>query len=252
MNIWVCMKQTFDTEEKIRLENGNIVEDQANWIINPYDEYAVEEAVRLREQFGGEVTVVTIGPERVETALRHALAMGADKAVRISGAEGDEYVISKTLAHYLKDKDIDIILTGNQSIDNGAGQVGVRLAEELMLPHVTSVIQLAVESDRVHIERDVEGDVYKIESKLPILITCQQGLNEPRYPSLPNIMKAKKKPIETIRFEELGVLDSTPKTETVSRYLPPKRQACRFIDHQDSNGAAHALVNILFEKTSIF
>lgn len=252
MNIWVCLKQTFDTEEKIRLENGKVVEDQANWIINPYDEYAVEEAVRLREQFGGEVTVVTIGPERTEAALRHALAMGADKAVRIGGVEGDEYVISRTLAQYLKGKDIDIILAGNQSIDNGAGQVGVRLAEELRIPHVTSVIKLTIESNQVQIERDVEGDIYKIEGKLPLLITCQQGLNDPRYPSLPNIMKAKKKPIDTIASEELGGLDRTAKTETVDRYLPPKRQACRFIDKNEPNGAAAALVTILFEKTSIF
>lgn len=252
LNIWVCLKQTFDTEDKIKLENGNIVEDQANWVINPYDEYAVEEAVRLREQFGGEVTVVTIGPKRVESSLRHALAMGADKAVRISGIEGDEYIISQTLTHYLKDKDIDIILTGNQSIDNGAGQVGVRLAEELKIPHVTSVIKLTIESNQVQMERDVEGDVYKIDGKLPLLITCQQGLNDPRYPSLPNIMKAKKKPIDTIHSEEISGLDRTAKTETVGRYLPPKRQACQFIDKNDSNGAANVLVNILFEKTSIF
>lgn len=252
MKIWVCLKQTFDTEEKIRLENGNIVEDQACWILNPYDEYAVEEAVRLREQFGGEVTVVTIGPDRVESTLRHALAMGADQAVVISGVEGDESVISKTLAHFLKDQEIDIILTGNQSIDNGAGQVGVRLAEELNIPHVTSVVKLTIEQNQVQLERDAEGDIYKIEGKLPLLITCQQGLNEPRYPSLPNIMKAKKKPINKIHADQLTGVDRTIKTETVDRYLPPKRQACRFIDNKDLPAAANQLVSTLFEKAAIF
>ncbi|MED4600427.1 electron transfer flavoprotein subunit beta/FixA family protein [Paenibacillus validus] len=252
MKIWVCLKQTFDTEDKIKLDHGNVVEDQANWIMNPYDEYAVEEAVRLRERFGGEVAVVTIGPERAESSLRHALAMGADQGVIISGVEGDEHVISRTLACYFRDKDIDLLLTGNQSIDNGAGQVGVRLAEELRLPHVTSVIQFNIEQGRAELERDVEGDIYKIEGKLPLLVTCQQGLNEPRYPSLPNIMKAKKKPITTIQADQLPGLDRTAKTVTVDRYLPPKRQACRFIDNNDLPHAAGELVDILFEKTSIF
>lgn len=251
MKIWVCLKQTFDTEDKIKLDHGNIVEDQANWIINPYDEYAVEEALRLREQFGGEVTVVTIGPDRVESAVRHALAMGADQGVVIRGVEGDEHVIARTLAHYLKDKEMDLVLTGNQSIDSGAGQVGVRLAEELMIPHVTSVIKLNIERNRAELERDVEGDIYKIEGTLPLLITCQQGLNEPRYPSLPNIMKAKKKTIDTIHAGQLTGLDRTAKTETVDRYLPPRRQACRFIDTSHLPQAAGELVEILVEKTSI-
>jgi electron transfer flavoprotein beta subunit len=252
VNIWVCLKQTFDTEEKIKLENGKVVEDDANWIINPYDEYAVEEALQLREQFGGEVTVITIGPERVETAVRHALAMGADQAVIISGVEGDETVIAGALTGYLKDKQIDLILSGNQSIDNGAGQVGVRLAEALKIPHVTSVVQLTIEQNQVHLERDVEGDIYKIDAKLPLLITCQQGLNNPRYPSLPGIMKAKKKPIDTIHADQINGLDKAAKTETVDRYLPPTRKACQFIDNDDLPHAANQLTNILFNQTNIF
>jgi electron transfer flavoprotein beta subunit len=252
LKIWVCLKQTFDTEEKIRLVDGQVVEDQANWVINPYDEYALEEALKLREQFGGDVIVVSVGPERVETALRHALAMGADQAVIISGVEGDEYVVSKALANYLQDKEIDIILTGNQSVDNGAGQVGVRLAEELKLPHVTSVVKLAVEQEQVQLERDVEGDIYIMEGKLPLLITCQQGLNNPRYPSLPNIMKSKKKPIDTIQAEQLSGLDKEAKTETVDRYLPPQRKACQFVNNGNLPDAANELVSILFDKAIIY
>jgi electron transfer flavoprotein beta subunit len=252
LKIGVCLKQTFDTEDKIQLDNGRIVEDHANWIINPYDEYAVEEAVRLRDEFNGEVTVVTIGPDRAESALRHALAMGADKAVIIGGVEGDESVISRTLAHYFKENEMDLILCGNQSIDNGAGQVGVRLAEELNIPYVTSVLRLTIDSEQVRLERDVEGDIYTIEGKLPMLITCQQGLNNPRYPTLPNIMKAKKKPIDQMTADQFGGSDTTAKTETVDRYLPPKRQACRFIDNSDLSSAANELVNILIEKTGVF
>ncbi|MED4599282.1 electron transfer flavoprotein subunit beta/FixA family protein [Paenibacillus validus] len=252
MNIWVCLKQTFDTEEKIKLVNGQVVEDQANWVINPYDEYAVEEALKLREQFGGDVTVISVGPARVETALRHALAMGADQAVVISGVEGDEYVVSKALAHYLKDKEIDMILTGNQSVDNGAGQVGVRLAEQLKIPYVTSVVKLTVEQNQVQLERDVEGDIYQIEGQLPLLLTCQQGLNNPRYPSLPNIMKSKKKAIHTIPSDAFAGMDQNAKTETVDRYLPPQRKACQFVHEGDSSGSARALVSILFDKAVIY
>ncbi|PZE21088.1 electron transfer flavoprotein subunit beta/FixA family protein [Paenibacillus xerothermodurans] len=251
MNIWVCLKQTFDTEEKIKLDNGRIVEDDVNWVINPYDEYAVEEAVRLREQCGGQVTVVTVGPERVDTALRHALAMGADQAAAIGGVEGDETVIASALACYLKDQPCDLILAGNQSIDNGAGQVGVRVAEHLHIPHVTSVIKLAVEDNAVKLERDVEGDIYHIEARLPLLVTCQQGLNDPRYPSLPNIMKAKKKPIDRIDAAQLSGFAASSKTVTVDRYLPPRREPCRFIDAGDARKTAGQLVSILFAQKSI-
>ncbi|SDK53360.1 electron transfer flavoprotein subunit beta/FixA family protein, partial [Aneurinibacillus migulanus] len=133
MNILVCLKQTFDTEEKIVLENGAISEDGVEFIMNPYDEYAVEEAITLRDEHGGEVTVITVGPERAESALRTALAMGADKAVIVDDEdiETDEYSIAKILAAVIKDREYDIILGGNMAVDNGSGQVGPRLAEEL-------------------------------------------------------------------------------------------------------------------------
>ncbi|WP_134703971.1 electron transfer flavoprotein subunit beta/FixA family protein [Ammoniphilus sp. YIM 78166] len=252
MNILVCIKQTFDTEEKLDLRNGMIEDDNVRWIVNPYDEYAIEEALSIREEKGGEVTVLTIGPERAEAALRNALAMGADRAVLIDGVEAaDESTYAKVIAGYARDKGYDCILTGNQSIDNGAGQVGVRLAEELDIPHVTSIVALRVEEEKVLLDRDVEGELYKIETSFPLLVSCQQGLNEPRYPSLPNIMKAKKKPLERIHLSELDNLkDYAPKVTVINRYLPAKRQACVKIQDEPKN-ASSKLVKLLFEEAKI-
>lgn len=196
MNIYVLMKRTFDTEEKIVIENGRIEEEGAEFIINPYDEYAIEEAIQLRDEHGGEVTVVTIGNEESEKQLRTALAMGADKAVLINIEddleETDQITTTKILEAFFEDKEYDLILAGNVAIDNASGQVGPRLAERLGIPYVTTITDITIDGDTVHIERDVEGDVEKVDTSLPLLVTCQQGLNEPRYPSLPGIMKAKK------------------------------------------------------------
>ncbi|MED4226190.1 electron transfer flavoprotein subunit beta/FixA family protein [Neobacillus cucumis] len=253
MKLLVCIKQTFDTEEKIELKEGEIVEETSQWIVNPYDEYAIEEALRLKEEHGGEVIVLTIGKERSESALRHGLAMGADHAVLIEDVESDEFIISKVIAAYVKDKNFDFILTGNQSIDNGAGQVGVRVAEELSIPHITSVVKLQIENQRVLAERDVEGETYKVETPLPVLVTCQQGLNEPRYPSLPNIMKAKRKSLEHLDVSDLieKSVDISKKTNVVERYKPQKRKACTKIEGEPSV-ASQKLVKLLFEEAKIF
>ena len=188
MNIYVLVKRTFDTEEKITLSNGKIEEDGAEFIINPYDEYAIEEAIQVRDAHGGEVTVITIGEEEAEKQLRTALAMGADKAVLINTEddldEMDEFTAAKIIAEYLKDKDADLILAGNVAIDGGSGQVGPRVAELLGINYVTTITNLEIDGTSVKIIRDVEGDSEIIETSLPLLVTAQQGLNEPRYPSL--------------------------------------------------------------------
>lgn len=229
MNIFVILKQTFDTEEKISIQNGRIQEDGVEFIINPYDEYAVEEAIKLREEFGGEVTAITVGPGRAENALRTALAMGADKAILVDDESlfGDEYTISKVLAAVIRERSFDLILAGNMSVDNGAGQVALRLAEELGIAHVASATKLTIESAKATVVRDVEGDSEIIEATLPLVVTAQQGLNEPRYPSLPGIMKAKKKPLERLTSDDIGVNaeDVQAKTEILDQYLPPKKEA---------------------------
>lgn len=189
MNIYVLMKRTFDTEEKITIANGKINEDGAEFIINPYDEYAIEEAIQVRDTQGGEVTVVSVGNEETEKQLRTALAMGADKAVLINieddVEDGDQFTTAKILAEYLKDKEADLILGGNVAIDGGSGQVGPRVAEQLGIPYVTTITKLEINGTTATITRDVEGDSEVIETSLPVLVTAQQGLNEPRYPSLP-------------------------------------------------------------------
>ncbi|AOM82307.1 electron transfer flavoprotein subunit beta/FixA family protein [Salisediminibacterium beveridgei] len=235
MNIYVIMKRTFDTEEKIQLENGQISEDGAEFIINPYDEYAIEEAIQLRDEHGGEVTLVTVGDEEAEKQLRTGLAMGGDKAVLIEDEDvedGDTYSTERILAGYFADKEVDMILGGNVAVDGGSGQVGPRLAERLGMVHVTSVVSVSVDGTTVSIEKDVEGDQEFIELQLPVLLTAQQGLNEPRYPSLPGIMKAKKKPLEELDLDDLDLDedDVGGKTERVEIYLPPPKAAGKILE----------------------
>ncbi|HEX7066330.1 MAG TPA: electron transfer flavoprotein subunit beta/FixA family protein [Bacillales bacterium] len=236
MNLYVIMKRTFDTEEKITIENGRINDEDAEYIINPYDEYAIEEAIQLRDEHGGEVTVVTIGNEDAEKELRTALAMGCDKAVLIDIEEDveaqDQYTTSTILAKYFGDKEYDLILGGNVAVDNGTGQVGPRLAELLDIPHVATITDITVNGETVSIVRDAEGDEEKIETSLPLLVTTQQGLNDPRYPSLPGIMKAKKKPLETLELDDLDLEEDEveAKSETVERFLPPEKEAGRILE----------------------
>src|SRR5699024_12897 len=236
MDIYVLLKKTFDTEEKIVISDGEIEDDAAELIINPYDEYAVEEAIKQRDEHGGEVTVVTVGDEDSEKQLRTALAMGADQAVLINTEydleEGDQFTTTKILEAFFEDKEPDLILAGNVAIDEASGQVGPRLAERLDIPFVTTITNLEIDGEDVNIDKDVEGDVEKVETTLPLLVTCQQGLNEPRYPSLPVIMKAKKKPLEELEIDDLDLDEDElePKTETVEMFLPPEKEAGRILE----------------------
>lgn len=234
MNIIVLLKQTFDTEESIYIKDDKISEEDVKFIINPYDEYAVEEAVALKEEHGGEVTILSIGPDRTEEALRTALAMGADKAILVNDEQalGDELTISKVLARVISGQEFDLILGGYMAVDDGSAQVGPRVAEELNITHVSTVVKLQIEGRLARIERDVEGNIEHIEVDLPILVTAQQGLNEPRYPSLPAIMKAKRKPIERLSLADLNLTteDIKAKTELVGQFLAPKKEAGRIIE----------------------
>src|SRR5690554_6127970 len=169
MNIYVIMKRTFDTEEKIQIENGEIVDDGAEFIINPYDEYAIEEAIQLRDKHGGEVTLVTVGDEDSEKELRTGLAMGADKAVLIEDEDvddGDAFSTQEILAAYFKENKPDLILGGNVAVDGGSGQVGPRLAGKLGINYATSIVKIDIDGDTATVERDVEGDKEVLELKL--------------------------------------------------------------------------------------
>jgi electron transfer flavoprotein beta subunit len=256
MNIYVLVKRTFDTEEKITVSNGKISEDGAEFIINPYDEYAIEEAIQVRDANDGEVTVITIGGEDAEKQLRTALAMGADKAVLINTEddldEMDEFTSAKIIAEYLKDKEVDLILAGNVAIDGGSGQVGPRVAELLGINYVTTITNLEINGTSVKIIRDVEGDSETIETSLPLLVTAQQGLNEPRYPSLPGIMKAKKKPLEKLELDDLDLEedDVEAKTQTIEIYLPPQKVAGRILEGDVADQVIE-LVNLLKNEAKV-
>ncbi|MBB6452038.1 electron transfer flavoprotein beta subunit [Salirhabdus euzebyi] len=256
MNIYVLMKRTFDTEEKIVISNGRIEEEGAEFIINPYDEYAIEEAIQLRDEHGGEVTVVTIGSEDAEKQLRTALAMGADKAVLINTEddveESDQFTTVKILEAFFDDKEYDLILAGNVAIDQASGQIGPRLAEKLNIPYVTTITNLKIDGDTAHIERDVEGDVEKLDASLPLLVTCQQGLNEPRYPSLPGIMKAKKKPLEELELDDLDLDedDVEPKTKTIEVFLPPAKEAGKVLEGEIDDQVKE-LVSLLRNESKV-
>ncbi|KHD86947.1 electron transfer flavoprotein subunit beta/FixA family protein [Heyndrickxia ginsengihumi] len=256
MNIFALLKRTFDTEEKIMITNGEINEDGAEFIINPYDEYAVEEAIKLREQHGGEVTVISVGNEETQKQLRTALAMGADKAVLINIEDdvenSDQVTTAKVLATYLQDQDPDLIIAGNVAIDQASGQVGPRVADLLDIPYVTTITKIEIAENKVTATRDVEGDEEIIETTLPLLVTAQQGLNEPRYPSLPGIMKAKKKPLEELELDDLDLEeeDVEAKTKTIEVYLPPKREAGKVLKGEIADQVKE-LVHLLHEEAKI-
>ncbi|MBM4765148.1 electron transfer flavoprotein subunit beta/FixA family protein [Bacillus sp. B15-48] len=255
MNIYVIMKRTFDTEEKIVINNGNINSDGVEFIINPYDEYAIEEGIALKEKHGGEVTVVIFGEEEAEKELRTALAMGADKAVLIDSDEVEEidpFTTATILATYLKDKNLDIILAGNVAVDGGSGQVGPRVAEMLGIPQVTAITNLSIENGKAIMIHDVEGDEETLEVSLPVLVTTQQGLNEPRYPSLPGIMKAKKKPLDTLELDDLDLEedDVEAKTEKIEVFLPPKKQQGKVLAGE-LNNQVEELVSLLKSEAKV-
>ncbi|UOE61201.1 electron transfer flavoprotein subunit beta/FixA family protein [Priestia filamentosa] len=255
MNIFVLMKRTFDTEEKILLDGGEIIEDGAEFIINPYDEYAIEEAISLKEKHGGEVTVVTLGNEDAQKELRTALAMGCDKAVLIDTEDEieseDEYTTSIILASYLKEQQFDLIIGGNVAIDGGSGQVCPRVAELLNMACVTTITSIEIQGNDVEIIRDVEGDEEKIQAALPLVVTAQQGLNEPRYPSLPGIMKAKKKPLEEIELDDLEIEEEIQaKTKVVERFLPPEKEGGKILQGE-SHEQVKELVHLLYSKAKV-
>lgn len=255
MDLIVIMKRTFDTEERITIKNGTIDEEEAEFIINPYDEYAIEEAILLREKHGGEVKVITVGDEEAEKELRTALAMGADKGVLIDTGDVDEeldhFSLAEILTAYLKTQEFDMILGGNLAVDDGSGQVAPRIAQRLDINLVTTITKVDVDGDQVTIERDVEGDIETVETSLPLLVTCQQGLNDPRYPSLPGIMKAKKKPLDTIEIDDLDLEeDIQAKSKTVDLYLPPERMAGMILEGEMGE-QAKKLVELLKTKSKV-
>lgn len=247
MKIVTLVKQTFDTEAKIVISGGKIDDTGVNLIINPYDEFAVEEAIRIKEAQGeGEIVAVSVGSSKVQTTLRHALAMGADRAVLLEDDAfcGDEVTVAAVLAKALEGMEYDLILGGNIAIDDQSAQVASRVAVKLGLPVVNAVVGLEFDGDKAICKREIEGGVEVVEVPLPAVITAQKGLNEPRYPSMPNIMKSKKKELKTVTAADIGFAGEAAQTEIIETAMPPARAAGKIIDG-DAVEAAVKLVDLL-------
>ncbi len=263
MNTIVCLKQVPDTETQIKVapDAKSIVTDDIKWVMNPYDEFGVEEALRIKEKFGGEVTVVGLGPKRVTESIRTALAMGVDKGILISddAIEGsDSLAVAKALAAAIKDLEYDLVFTGQRGVDDDLGVVGAVLAELLGIPQLSIIVKVEVAEDgkSIKVNRPVEGQILVIESTLPALITTQKGLNEPRYASLPGIMKAKKKPFEEKTLSDLG-LDPAEfgeggrKVKILELTPPPARVEGKIIEGETPQEKAAELARLLHEEAKV-
>jgi electron transfer flavoprotein beta subunit len=256
MNIYACIKQVPDTETKIKLTGDNSWIDTAGikWIMSPYDEFAVEEALRLKEKNAGStVTVISAGPARVVETLRTALAMGADNGIHVEIPEtADSNLTAKALAGALKkEAKVDILFTGKEAIDDGAAQVSQLVAEYLGVPYATVVLNAEYGSGTVKCKREIEGGAYEIvETPMPCLIAAQKGMNEPRYASLPNIMKAKKKEVKMLKLADTGASESDQKIRYKNFQLPPPKQAGKKIAG-DPAAQAKELVRLLHEEAKV-
>ena len=257
MNTVVCLKQVPDTETLIKIAGTTIAAEGIKWVISSFDEYAVEEAIRMKEKMNaGKVTIVSLGPDRVIESIRTALAMGADDAVHVNdGAyydKADPYATAQVLAAAIKGLTFDAVFLGKQAIDDDCGQVPAMLGELLGLPVVTQVIKLDVAADKksATVTREIEGGQVVLDVPLPAVLSAQKGLNEPRYASLPGIMKAKKKPVDVKNAGGLGV-STGPMTVVKEMSLPPARQAGKIITGDDAKVKAAALAKALHEEVKI-
>lgn len=256
MNIYVCIKQVPDTETKIKLNADQSGIDTAGikWIMSSYDEFAVEEALRLKEKNAGStVTVLTAGPARAVEALRTALAMGADNGIHVELPESaDNNLAAKSLAGALKkEAKIDLIFTGKEAIDDGAAQVSQLLAEYLDIPYITVVLSAEYGANSAKCKREIEGGAFEmIEAPYPLLIAAQKGMNEPRYASLPNIMKAKKKEVKSLKMADVGTSEADQKIRYKNFQLPPPKQAGKKISG-DPAVQAKELVRLLHEEAKV-
>jgi electron transfer flavoprotein beta subunit len=258
MNLVVCVKHVPDTESVIRpLPDGSGIETEGlNWVLNPYDEFAVEEAVRIKESHeGSKVTVVTVGPEEATKSLRTALAMGCDEALHLKDPaflQTDAQGTAVLLAAAVKAVPFDVILTGKQAVDDDAAQVGPALAERLDVPSVSVVTKVEVGDGRLTVRREIDGGIEVVEVPTPCLLTAQKGLNEPRYPSLPAIMKAKRKEIRTLDAAALGLsADSfSPRTRRLGVTSPPARKSGRILEGETAE-VVREVVRLLREEAKV-
>ncbi len=265
MKIVVIIKQVPDTETKIKVkaDGSGIETDGIKYVISPYDEYAIEEGLRMKEKLADDstVTVVSVGPDRAIESIRTTLAMGADDAIHVNDPQlegGDSLATARVLAKAIKDHGFDIIFAGKQAIDLDQAQVGSAVAELLDIPQVNVVAKfdLAADKAKATVSRRIEGADELVEVSLPALLTCEKGLNEPRYASLPGIMKAKKKPVKQVDLAALGLNPSEVGTAgshvKILKWLPlPERQAGKILKGMETEAAVKELVRLLREEAKV-
>jgi electron transfer flavoprotein beta subunit len=259
VEIVVLLKQVPATESFISIapDGRSIKTDDLKWVINPYDEFAVEEALRIREAQGGSVTILSVGADKTVEAIRTALAMGADRAVLIKDPLADAcdgLGLARILAAALKQMPHDLIIAGQRAVDDDNFLVGPAVAEFLAIPNISLVIKEEISDGRIRCHCSVEGGTVVLEAPLPALITTQRGLNEPRYASLPGIMKAKKKPLEIKTLADFGLTAESlgdPAVRIASLSVPPSRKGGRIIQGATAQEKAAALVKALREEAKV-
>ena len=228
MKILAAIKPVPNPDEKVKVkgDGSGIVLDNIKMVVNPFCEIAVEEALRIKEKQGGEVVVVTVGPKESEQQVRTALAMGSDRAVLVEASSDlDSLSVAKALSKVVVEEKPELVLLGKQSVDDDNNQVGQILAAVLGWPQATfaSKVEFSADGKKAQVTREVDGGLEMIEVTLPAVVTADLRLNEPRYASLPGIMKAKKKEVKVVPVASLGV-DTTPKVRVLS-YSEPKQRA---------------------------
>jgi len=255
MKILVCIKQVPDMESKFKVGTSGVWYDTADlaWRMNEYDEYAVEQAVQVKEKVGSaDVTVLSIGSDKVKETMKKALAMGCDRGVHVADdqvAGKEPYQIAGIIAEFARDKGFDLVFTGMQSQDRGSAQVGLLLGEMLGMPSVSTVVDFSINDGRIEVKRELEGGIKaRVALSTPALLTCQLGLNTPRYPTLPNIMKAKKKELLTVPVGDLLKVEARQDT---ARVFFPEKKGGGIVLEGDPAELAGKLIQILKEKTGV-
>jgi electron transfer flavoprotein beta subunit len=255
MKIVVLVKQVPDTATQVKVSQNPKAIDTAGitWIVSPYDEFAVEEALRIKEKRGQvDVVAVSLGPDRVKEALRSCLAMGADRAIHLNDpawAEADTLGAARALAAVIKQEAPDLVLTGRQAIDDDMGAVPAQVAELLGWPSAYWIMEEAISADgkSIKIGRQVEGGLEVFEAPLPAVLSAQKGLNEPRYPTLKGIMGAKKKEIKDVKASDVGIAAEPPQLAVLNLEALPPRPPGRVIPG-DVATAVKELVRSLREE----
>ncbi len=252
MKVVVCVKQSIDSEAVLAFDaEGNVAKEGQTLVIDPYSEFAVEKAVQLKESLGAEVVLLCIGASDALSAVRHGLAMGADSAVFIEDAalaDGDPATKAAALAAALKDMGADLIMGGCKSSDTAHAQVMPRIAQLLDMPHVNTVVGLDVEGDVAHAVREIDDGKVSIDVALPAVICAQQGLAEPRYPTVRDIMQSKRKPIDN---QAAPAAAAAATLQVVEVRPKPKRAGCRLVEGDNAAEMAVHAVELLRDEAKV-